>query len=77
MYVPFSVSICDGREDEVPTEELDETEGLLGVWGGEVDTLQGESIVSHGPLAFPVYTNHHYSNFISGLGSRLCTYAPR
>ena len=26
------------------------------MWGGEVDTLQGESIVSHGPLAFPVNT---------------------
>ena len=43
-------------------EELGDAEGLLGGWGAEGDTVQGEVIDSCGHTTdfFPVYTNHHY-----------------
>ena len=41
-YVPSSVSIGDNRGERSPMEELHDVEGLLGVWGAEGDTVQGE-----------------------------------
>ena len=44
IYILFSVSICDSSEEQPPMEELDDGEGLLGGWGAEGDTVQGEVI---------------------------------
>ena len=37
-----SVSIGDSRGERPAMEELDDTEGLLGGWGAEGDTVQGK-----------------------------------
>ena len=44
-YVPSSpVSTGDGSEGQPPMEELANAEGLLGGWGAEGGTVQGEVI---------------------------------
>ena len=44
-YVPSSpVSTGDGSEGQPPMEELANAEGLLGGWGAEGGTEQGEVI---------------------------------
>ena len=42
------MSIGDGSEGQPLMEELGDAEGLLGGWGAEGDTVQGEVIDSQG-----------------------------
>ena len=48
-------------------EELDDAEGLLGGWGAEGDTVQGEVIDPPGGTTHTSLlssgTNHHYLNY--------------
>ena len=59
MCIPLSVSIGDSREEQCPMEELEDAEGLLGGWGAEGDTVQGEVTDPQGLYTLasvPLYT---------------------